>query len=132
MGGKKGWFSAERFLFYFDRKLKKVGKKVKKGPPRFLKKLFQNFLQNPASKISESRLLASSGFLASPPPPPFSHPPPSLFFRGLPERLSFLAWNGIVTLWTSMSAKGGVYGEPCIFSWPMVISSSVNEFFVAV
>ncbi len=23
-------------------------------------------------------------------------------------------------------------GQPCIFSWPMVISNSVNEFFVAV
>ncbi len=25
-----------------------------------------------------------------------------------------------------------VCGQPCIFSWPMVISSSVSEFFVAV
>ena len=33
----------------------------------------------------------------------------------LPERLSFLAWNGIVTLWTSAPTKGGVYGEAVYF-----------------
>ncbi len=30
------------------------------------------------------------------------------------------------------SLKENVCGQPCIFSWPMVISNSVNEFFVAV
>ncbi len=131
MGGKKGWFSTERFLFYFDRKLKKGGQKVKKGPLRFLKDFFQIFCKFQPAKTSESRLLASSGFPAPPHPPPFSHPPP-LCFQGLPERLSFLAWNGIVTLWTSTSEKAECADQPCIFSWPMMISNSVNEFFVAV
>jgi hypothetical protein len=81
---KKDGFPRKIFLFYFDRKLKKVGKKVKKGPLRFLKNFFKIFfffffLQIPASKTSESRLLASSGFSA--PPPPSLTLPPLCFLR---------------------------------------------------
>jgi hypothetical protein len=79
MGGKKGWFSAERFLFYFDHKLKKGGQKSQKRAVEISQKLFQNFLQIPASKTSESRLLASSGFSA--PPPPSRTLPPLCFLR---------------------------------------------------
>jgi hypothetical protein len=100
-------------LFYFDRKLKKGGQKSqKKGPLRFLKNFFKIFCKFQPAKLQSP---ASWQAVVLAPPPPFSHPPPSLFFKDLPERLSFLAWNGIVTLWTSTSAKGGVYGAAVYF-----------------
>jgi len=101
-------------LFYFDLKFKKAGKKVKKGPKDFSKN-FSKFFANSSQQNFKSR--GSSGFLA----PPLPHPPPSsltfppLCFKDLPEGLGFLAWNGIVTLWTSTPAKGGVCGGAVYF-----------------
>jgi hypothetical protein len=103
-------------LFYFDLKFKKAGKKVKKGPKDFSKN-FSKFFANSSQQNFKSR--SSSGFwlLPSPTPPPLpsSLTLPPLCFKDLPEGLGFLAWNGIVTLWTSTPAKGGVYGGAVYF-----------------
>jgi len=99
-------------LFCFDRKLKKGGQKVKKGPLRFLKN-FSKFFANSSQQNFRVPPLGKQWFFST--PPPFLSPSPLSVFKGLPERLSFLAWNGIVTLWTSTSAKGGVYGAAVYF-----------------
>jgi hypothetical protein len=101
-------------LFYFDRKLKKGGQKSQKRAVRFLKKLFKIFCKFQPAKFQVPPL-GKQWFLAPHPPSPPSLTLPPLCFKDLPERLSFLAWNGIVTLWTSTSAKGGVYGEAVYF-----------------
>jgi hypothetical protein len=78
MGGKKGWFSAERFLFYFDRKLKKGGQKVKKGPLRFLKN-FSKFFANSSQQKFQSPASWQAVVFQNP-------PPPLSVFQGLPKR----------------------------------------------
>jgi hypothetical protein len=90
-------------------------KKSKKGR-KISQKTFQNFLQIPASKISSPVVAVAFWLLPSPTFPPLSSLTlPPLCFKDLPEGLGFLAWNGIVTLWTSAPTKGGVYGEAVYF-----------------
>ena len=50
----------------------------------------------------------------------------------LPERLSFWHGMGLSRCGHQRRPKAECTGRPCIFSWPMMISNSVNEFFVAV
>jgi len=100
-------------IFYLIASSKRWAKKSKKGR-KISQKLFQNFLQISASKISNPAPWQAVAFGSLPHPPPSLTLPP-LWLKDLPERLSFLAWNGIVTLWTSTSAKGGVYGEAVYF-----------------
>jgi hypothetical protein len=87
----------------------KGGQKVckKKGPKRFL---IPPTFEKPDQQ--KSRIFSSKAvfFFDTPPPPPLSS-----FFGKLLCGLGFLAWNGIVTLWTSTSAKGGVYAATVHF-----------------
>jgi hypothetical protein len=70
-----------------------------------------NFLKNLISKKSR-KFSSKAVFFLIPSPPP---PTPLILFGKLLCGLGFLAWNGIVTLWTSTSAKGGVYAATVHF-----------------
>jgi hypothetical protein len=75
---KKDGFPRKDFCLTLIANSKKVGKKVKKGPLRFLKNFFK-FFANSSQQNFRVPPLGKQWFFST--PPPFSHPPPSLFFK---------------------------------------------------
>ena len=104
MGGKIFGFPWKNFATC---KLKRVGKKCAKEGAKMIFNS-SNSLKNLISKNLE--ILQQGSVLFDTPPPT-----PLILFGKLLCGLGFLAWNGIVTLWTSTSAKGGVCGEAVHF-----------------
>ena len=90
---KKVGFPRKDFCFALIANSKKVGKKVKKGPLRFLKNFFKFFANSSQQKFQSPASWQAVVFQH--PPPFFSHPPPSLFFQGLPVETEFfgMEWD---------------------------------------
>ena len=106
-------FRGKIFVLLWSQAQKRWAKSQKKGPLRFLKNFFKIFCKFQPAKLQSPA--SWQAVVLAPSPPFFLSPYPLSVFKDLPERLSFLAWNGIVTLWTSTSAKGGVYGAAVYF-----------------
>ncbi len=124
---KIGFSMAKNFCFALITSLKSGQKSHKKRPLRF-PKFFQIFCKTPASKGPRVLFPDKAVFSFDTPP----SPPPPIFSTSACETGIF--WQGI-----GLSRYGHQHGpkaecadQPYILSWPMVISNSVNEFFVAV
>jgi hypothetical protein len=110
-------------------KLKRVGKKCAKEGAKMVFNSSNFLKKNLISKNQEYSPARQCSFLITPTPPPHpSHPFWQVFCAG------WVFWHGmgLSRCGHQRRPKAECSQRPCIFSWPMVISNSVNEFFVAV